>query len=83
MVVPTKISDSTLQYASKFRSKCRIPTLAYLHWANFVRIRPEEVEKNTNTDFDTTLDEPTRRDKGADMGVLFPDPKNVRMTAER
>lgn len=43
----------------------------------FERIRPEEVEKNTNTDFDTTLDEPTRRDKGADMGVLFPDPKNV------
>ena len=37
MVVPTKISDTTLQYASKFRSKCRIPSLAYLHWANFVR----------------------------------------------
>ncbi|KAF8891266.1 protein-tyrosine phosphatase-like protein [Infundibulicybe gibba] len=35
MVIPTKISDTTLQYASKYRSKCRIPVLAYLHWANF------------------------------------------------
>lgn len=35
MVVPTKISDATLQYASKYRSKCRIPVLTYLHWANF------------------------------------------------
>ncbi|KAF9567532.1 phosphatases II [Agrocybe pediades] len=35
LVVPTRISDTTLQYASKYRSKCRIPILAYLHWANF------------------------------------------------
>ncbi|PFH54167.1 hypothetical protein AMATHDRAFT_72690 [Amanita thiersii Skay4041] len=35
LVVPTKISDTTLQYASKYRSKCRIPILTYLHWANF------------------------------------------------
>ncbi|KAF9532181.1 protein-tyrosine phosphatase-like protein [Crepidotus variabilis] len=35
LVVPTKISDTTLQYASKYRSKCRIPILSYLHWANF------------------------------------------------
>lgn len=35
LVVPTRISDSTLQHASKYRSKCRIPALAYLHWANF------------------------------------------------
>ncbi|KAF7311507.1 Protein phosphatase [Mycena kentingensis (nom. inval.)] len=35
LVVPTRISDTTLQYASKYRSKCRIPALAYLHWANF------------------------------------------------
>ncbi|KLO10552.1 phosphatases II [Schizopora paradoxa] len=35
MVVPARISDTTLQYASKYRSKCRIPSLAYLHWANF------------------------------------------------
>ncbi|KII89144.1 hypothetical protein PLICRDRAFT_175372 [Plicaturopsis crispa FD-325 SS-3] len=35
MVVPTKISDATLQYASKYRSKCRIPSLTYLHWANY------------------------------------------------
>ncbi|KAF8136459.1 protein-tyrosine phosphatase-like protein [Boletus edulis] len=34
LVVPTRISDSTLQYASKYRSKCRIPSLTYLHWAN-------------------------------------------------
>ncbi|TRM62541.1 protein-tyrosine phosphatase-like protein [Schizophyllum amplum] len=35
MVVPTRISDATLQYASKYRSKCRIPVLTYLHWANY------------------------------------------------
>ncbi|KAJ3564809.1 hypothetical protein NP233_g8047 [Leucocoprinus birnbaumii] len=35
MVVPTRISDTTLQYASKYRSKCRIPVLTYLHWANY------------------------------------------------
>ncbi|CAA7271474.1 unnamed protein product [Cyclocybe aegerita] len=35
LVVPTRISDTTLQYASKYRSKCRIPILSYLHWANF------------------------------------------------
>ncbi|KAG6817807.1 hypothetical protein H0H87_003215 [Tephrocybe sp. NHM501043] len=34
-VVPTRISDTTLQYASKYRSKCRIPILSYLHWANY------------------------------------------------
>lgn len=37
LVVPTRISDTTLQYASKYRSKCRIPVLTYLHWANYVR----------------------------------------------
>ncbi|TDL25030.1 phosphatases II [Rickenella mellea] len=35
LAVPTRISDTTLQYASKYRSKCRIPALVYLHWANF------------------------------------------------
>ncbi|KZP21226.1 phosphatases II [Athelia psychrophila] len=35
IVVPTKISDSTLQHAAKYRSKGRIPVLAYLHWANY------------------------------------------------
>ncbi|TFK54732.1 phosphatases II [Heliocybe sulcata] len=35
LVVPTKISDTTLQYAGKYRSKARIPALTYLHWANF------------------------------------------------
>ncbi|KAG6896825.1 hypothetical protein C0992_005866 [Termitomyces sp. T32_za158] len=35
LVVPTRISDATLQYASKYRSKCRIPILAYLHWGNY------------------------------------------------
>ncbi|KAF8197472.1 protein phosphatase [Pholiota molesta] len=29
LVVPTRISDTTLQYASKYRSKCRIPVLSY------------------------------------------------------
>lgn len=36
MVVPTRISDNTLQYAAKYRSKCRIPVLTYLHRTNFV-----------------------------------------------
>jgi len=35
LIVPTRISDSTLQYAAKYRSKCRIPALTYLHWANY------------------------------------------------
>ncbi|KAL1947939.1 hypothetical protein VTO73DRAFT_13663 [Trametes versicolor] len=35
LVVPTRISDTTIQYAAKFRSKCRIPALTYLHWANY------------------------------------------------
>ncbi|KZV81547.1 phosphatases II [Exidia glandulosa HHB12029] len=34
LVIPAKISDATLQYAVKYRSKSRIPVLAYLHWAN-------------------------------------------------
>ncbi|KAL4266195.1 protein-tyrosine phosphatase family protein [Pleurotus pulmonarius] len=38
LVVPTKISDATLQYASKYRSKARIPALTYLHWGNFASI---------------------------------------------
>ncbi|KAH9009888.1 Myotubularin-like phosphatase domain-containing protein, partial [Lactarius pseudohatsudake] len=38
LVVPTKISDSTLQYGAKYRSKCRVPALTYLHWANFVSL---------------------------------------------
>ncbi|PWN20058.1 phosphatases II, partial [Microstroma glucosiphilum] len=32
--VPARISDATLQYAAKYRSKGRIPALTYLHWAN-------------------------------------------------
>ncbi|KAJ7632852.1 protein-tyrosine phosphatase-like protein [Roridomyces roridus] len=35
LVIPTRISDTTLQYASKYRSKSRIPALSYLHWANY------------------------------------------------
>ncbi|ESK88041.1 protein phosphatase [Moniliophthora roreri MCA 2997] len=38
LLVPTKISDTTLQYASKYRSKCRIPVLTYLHWSNYASI---------------------------------------------
>ncbi|KDE08774.1 hypothetical protein MVLG_00881 [Microbotryum lychnidis-dioicae p1A1 Lamole] len=34
IVVPQKISDTTLNYAVKYRSKGRIPGLVYLHWAN-------------------------------------------------
>lgn len=41
--MPTRISDTTLQYASKYRSKCRIPVLTYLHWANYVCISRNNV----------------------------------------
>ncbi|GAA6028295.1 hypothetical protein JCM8097_006961 [Rhodosporidiobolus ruineniae] len=34
LVVPAKISDNTLTYAVRYRSKSRIPGLVYLHWAN-------------------------------------------------
>ncbi|ORY81842.1 protein-tyrosine phosphatase-like protein [Leucosporidium creatinivorum] len=34
IVVPSKISDTTLSYAVKYRSKGRLPGLVYLHWAN-------------------------------------------------
>ncbi|KAK4703072.1 hypothetical protein P7C70_g3151, partial [Phenoliferia sp. Uapishka_3] len=34
IVIPSKISDTTLGYAVKYRSKGRIPGLVYLHWAN-------------------------------------------------
>jgi hypothetical protein len=36
LAVPTRISDTTLAYAAKYRSKARIPALVYLHWANYV-----------------------------------------------
>ncbi|XAO22563.1 hypothetical protein I312_101336 [Cryptococcus bacillisporus CA1280] len=39
LVVPSRISDSTLTYAGKYRSKARIPALTYLHWANNVSYR--------------------------------------------
>ncbi|KZT71382.1 phosphatases II [Daedalea quercina L-15889] len=35
VVVPTRISDTTLQYAVKYRSKGRLPVLTYLHWSNY------------------------------------------------
>ena len=34
LVVPSKISDNTLKYASSFRSRQRIPVLTYLHPVN-------------------------------------------------
>ena len=37
IVVPSKISDTTLGYAVKYRSKGRLPGLVYLHWSNLVR----------------------------------------------
>ncbi|OAD74936.1 hypothetical protein PHYBLDRAFT_155147 [Phycomyces blakesleeanus NRRL 1555(-)] len=38
LVVPTKITDATLNYAAKYRSKARIPVLSYLHWSNMATI---------------------------------------------
>ncbi|CAJ0628913.1 11546_t:CDS:2 [Entrophospora sp. SA101] len=34
LVFPSKISDTVLGYATRFRSKSRVPTLSYLHWSN-------------------------------------------------
>lgn len=34
LVVPSKISDTTLNYGKTYRSKARIPGLVYLHWSN-------------------------------------------------
>lgn len=34
LVVPSKISDATLNYGKSYRSKFRIPSLVYLHWSN-------------------------------------------------
>lgn len=34
IVVPAKISDTTLNYGRSYRSKGRIPGLVYLHWSN-------------------------------------------------
>ena len=39
LVVPSRISDSVLSHAGKYRSKGRIPALTYLHWANHVNFR--------------------------------------------
>ena len=36
--VPSRIPDSTIRHASKYRSKERIPALTYLHWANMATI---------------------------------------------
>lgn len=43
---------------------------------------PTEIEKNTNKLYDPSLDKLDRRDSRADMGVLFPDPKDVRFWNE-
>lgn len=45
MVVPSRISDTTLTYAGKYRSKARIPALVYLHWANYVRASERVTEQ--------------------------------------
>ncbi|KAF7793129.1 hypothetical protein EIP86_004238 [Pleurotus ostreatoroseus] len=43
---------------------------------------PPETELNCNPDYDPSLDDPARREPGADMGVLFPNPKDVRFWFE-
>ena len=39
---------------------------------------PEEMEKNTNPDYDPSLDDLSRREGKPDMGVLIPNPKDIR-----
>ena len=41
-----------------------------------------ELEKNLNSAYDPALDDPTSRAATADMGVLFPNPKDVRFWHE-
>lgn len=52
MVVPSKISDNTLNYAAKYRSKARIPALSYMHWHNSVSwlcdMNVQETKKNVD-----------------------------------
>ena len=43
---------------------------------------PPETEKNLNPEYDPSLDDPTSRLPTADMGVLFPNPKDVRFWHE-
>lgn len=43
---------------------------------------PTELEKNRNTNYDPSLDNPTDRSPGADMGVLLPNPKDMRFWNE-
>ena len=43
---------------------------------------PLESAKNLNPSYDATLDDPARRDSKADMGVLFPNPRDVRFWNE-
>jgi myotubularin-related protein 6/7/8 len=43
---------------------------------------PAEMVQNVNPTYNPSLDNPTSRAAGADMGVLFPNPKNVRFWNE-
>lgn len=43
---------------------------------------PSELEQIRNLTYDPSLDDPTSRASRADMGVLFPNPKNVRFWNE-
>lgn len=43
---------------------------------------PSEMEQNLNPTYDASLDDPTSRVAKADMGVLFPNPKDVRFWNE-
>ena len=43
---------------------------------------PAEMAQNTNPTYDASLDDPTRRGEDADMGVLLPNPKDVRFWHE-
>ena len=53
-------------------------TISAWDWFN----SPEEMEKNKNPKYDTSLDDPKSRSPDADMGVLFPNPKDIRFWHE-
>ena len=49
-------------------------TVSIWDWLN----TPEEMEKNMNPDYDPSLDDLNRREGKPDMGVLIPNPKDIR-----
>jgi myotubularin-related protein 6/7/8 len=59
------------------RPPCEL-TVSVWDWLN----NPSEVERNLNPSYDPSLDDLNRRDSTSDLGVLIPNPKDVRFWHE-